>query len=96
MSRRVYLGGLTVNGIYIKRIIIDPHYEEHHANSINDSLIINLVRTLHGEFHMPVDQECSYRYFVKDHIPCDGKHYKLVWLMEEKEFYVGVINAYRR
>jgi len=34
-------------------LIIDPHYEEKHAESINDEIIIELVKTLDGEVVEP-------------------------------------------
>jgi hypothetical protein len=44
----------------------------------------------------PDDEKYPYSYFVTDKIEYQGKLYKLIWLLEEHEIYIGVINAYRR
>mgnify|MGYP006910923647 FL=1 len=87
---------LTVNEIIITKVIIDPHYEEKHAESVNDEIILNLVKTLDGKIFEPDDEKMPYFYFVTDKIEVNGKFYKLVWLLEDQEIYIGVINAYRR
>ncbi len=46
--RREYLIQLTVNGRTLKRLLIDSHYEAKHSKTMNDALIIDLVRTLDG------------------------------------------------
>lgn len=88
---------LTINGRQISRVAIDPHYEERHRDSINDDLILDLVKTLDGAEQLPtsVDDE-GFEYYVTDKILLRGKRYKLVWLLHEKEIYVGIVNAYRR
>jgi hypothetical protein len=45
MSRREYNISITVNEVLISKVIIDPHYEEKHAESINDEIILELVKT---------------------------------------------------
>jgi hypothetical protein len=77
-------------------VIIDPHYEEKHTESINDKIILDLVKTLDGKFFEPDDEKTPYSYFVTDKIRVNDKLYKLVWLLEDHEIYIGVINAYRR
>lgn len=37
-----------------------------------------------------------YEYFVTDRLTLDKKLYKLVWLLEDDQLYIGVVNAYRR
>lgn len=96
MERAEYELDIVVNGVRIERVIIDPHYKEKHSESINDEIILNLVRTLDGKYYDPEDVKGSWSYFVVDQIEWNGKMYRLIWLMEEKEFYVGVVNAYRR
>ncbi len=96
IKRRAYRVNLIINGSVIKKVIIDPHYEEKHSESINDELILELVKTLHGVMREHRDQKHPYLYFTSDKIEHLGKFYKLIWLLEEGEHYLGVINAYRR
>ena len=77
-------------------MIIDPHYEDKHKESINDEIIIQLVETLDGKVFEADDEKYPYSYFVTDKIEHKGKLYKLIWLLEEHQIYIGVINAYRR
>lgn len=95
MNRRKYAFPVTVNGLKIEIVIIDPHYEEKHSSSINDELILKLVQTLDGEFHDFVDEKSPFKFFVKNEIEVDSKFYKLIWLLEENQLYVGVVNAFR-
>lgn len=96
MNRREYPTSIVINGINISKIIIDPHYEVKHGSTIDDEIILNLVKTLDNEAYEPDDVDENYSYFVKDMIEHRGKFYKLIWLLESNEIYVGVINAYRR
>lgn len=96
MKRREYNISITINEILVTRVIIDPHYEEKHAESINDEIILELVKTLDGKFFDPDDEKTPYSYFVTDKIEYQEKFYRLIWLLEDHEIYIGVINAYRR
>lgn len=77
-------------------MIIDPHYEEKHADSISDEIIIQLVKTLDGEVIDPDQESPPYSYFTQDKMELNGKFYKLIWLLEDDQIYIGVVNAYRR
>ena len=96
MNRRSYDVHLTINGRRIREIVIDPHYEQKHSRSINDDLILELVALLDGHFFYPEDEEGPYQYFVNDGLEINGKRYRLVWLLERDQVYVGVVNAHRR
>ena len=96
MSRREYKINITVNEIAIHKVIIDSHYEEKHAESINDEIILELVKKLDGKMYEPDDEKDPYSYFVTDELELNKKLYKLIWLLENDEIYIGVINAYRR
>ena len=95
MKRREYDVQLEVNGRAISKVIIDPHYEVHHSSSLNDQIILRLVRSLNGKEFEAVDQTGPYQYFVEDKILIEKRLYKLVWLLEDDQIYVGVVNAYR-
>lgn len=80
----------------IKKVIIDPHFEEKHAESITDEIILNLVKKLDGLTVIPDEVSPPYSYFELDKMELNGKHYKLIWLLEDDQIYIGVVNAYRR
>ncbi len=96
MSRREYKISIVINDQRFSKLIIDSHYQEKHADYMNDELILELVKTLDGEEHEPETEDPPFPYYTKDRIKIGGKFYKLVWLFEEEQIYVGVINAYRR
>lgn len=96
MNRRDYDISIIVNRQQISRVVIDPHYEQKHSESISDEIVLELVKTLDGQVIAPEDVSPPYSYFVTDRIELKGRFYKLVWLLEDDQIYVGVINAYRR
>lgn len=96
MKRREYDISITVNDVQINKVIIDPHYELKHAESVTDEIIIELVKTLDGEEAEPSSIDKPFTYYVRDHIEYQGNLYKLIWLVEDHQIYIGVVNAYRR
>ncbi len=94
--RRSYAVTLEINGIQITEVVIDPHYESKHSETINDDLILELVHLLSGKFYEPVAERDGFRYFVADPIELNGRDFRLVWLLEQRRLYVGVVNAFRR
>jgi len=97
MSRRTYPLKLNINGRDLEKVIIDPHYEEKHADSVSDETILALVKQLDGKTFGSIDKDSEgYMYFVNDHMEQDGRYYKLIWLLHDKELFVGIVNAYRR
>lgn len=96
MSRREYSISIVVNRKQINKVIIDSHYEEKHSESISDEIILQLVNELNGREFEPDDVDTPYSYFIADKIELNGKLYKLVWLLEDGQIYIGIVNAYRR
>lgn len=96
MKRREYDISIVVNRIQITKVIVDPHYEEKHAASISDELILELVKTLDGQVFEPDDVSPPYSYFRTEGIEFNGRSYRLIWLLEDGHIYIGVVNAYRR
>ena len=96
MNRRVYDIRIKVNGQQIHKVIIDPHYKEKHARSVDDKIILSLVRQLDGQMFEPDAIDPPYTYFVTDDMKLNGKRYKLCWLLEDDALYVGIVNAHRR
>ncbi|MCC6278945.1 MAG: hypothetical protein LC102_01090 [Ignavibacteriales bacterium] len=97
MSRRDYPIELTINNRVFLKVVIDPHYEEKHAESISDEIILELVQLLNGKIFLPksIDED-GYQYFTNDGLELNDKRYKLIWLLHDNEIYIGVVNAYRR
>jgi hypothetical protein len=96
IRRREYDISIVFNETRIKKLIIDPHYELKHAESISDEVIISLVESLDGRVFPPEDIKPPYSYFSLDKMELNGKRYKLVWVLEDDQIYIGIINAYRR
>ena len=83
---------VVINGIWITKVVVDPHYEKH--RDITDDVVLDLVRLLDG-----LEQEADhvsppYEYYATL-LDCRGKTYRLVWLLEAHEIYIGIITVYR-
>jgi hypothetical protein len=94
--RREYDIDVVVNKIKITKAIIDPHYEDKHSESINDEIILNLIKQLDGKSFEIEDRKSPFSYYVANKVKHNQKQYKLVWLLEDDQIYIGVVNAYRR
>jgi hypothetical protein len=44
---------ILINDVRIVEVMIDSHYEEKHQASMNDELILNLVKELNGRRQLP-------------------------------------------
>jgi hypothetical protein len=95
-SRRTYPVSLTVNDRLINEVVIDPHYEGKHSESISDEIILALVAKLDGKTFDADDQDNEYEYFKTEPIEYERKNYRLIWLLKDDCMFIGVINAYRR
>lgn len=96
MDRREYDISITVNMRQVTKVIIDPHYEAKHSDSISDEVIVSLVKLLDGGTYPVQDKNEPFEYFATDGLILGNKMYKLVWLLEDDQIYTGVVNAYRR
>jgi hypothetical protein len=84
---------LVVNDIVISEIIIDSHVDKH-SDHISDQLIFSLVKQLDGNTYVPTSQNDEFSYFVTN-VVREEYTYRLVWLIEDGAFYIGVITAFR-
>lgn len=96
MKRGSYSVSITVNGQKIKRVIIDAHYKLKHSSTISEELILELVGLLDGGDFSPETKAHSFEYYMNENLVLENKRYRLVWLIEKEELFIGVINAYRR
>ena len=95
-SRRSYTVNFSINGVKIVEVVIDPHYEIKHSDSMSDELILKLVSLLDGKFYKPETVDLDFQYFVADPLKLGELSYRLVWLLENEKLYIGVVNAFRR
>ena len=92
---RVYQQPLWFNGQRLKKVLIDPHFEKKHQNSINDDLILELVRTyVDNEELIPESVAEEFSYFVL-HISHELKSYRLIFCTAEYSDSFIVINCFR-
>ncbi len=95
-KRRAYEIQINVNGIEINKVIIDPHYEIKHSKVINDEIIIDLVHLLNGKEFVPEKVDGQFQYFKSEPLILNSKKYRLIWLLEKDQIYIGVLNTFRR
>ena len=78
-------------------VIIDPHFEVKHAKSMNDKIILTLVQHLDGRELEPsgIDAD-GFEYFATEPMYFEGKPYRLVWLVDPEDTYIGIVNCFRR
>ncbi len=94
--RRIFKVDIELNGRRIKYVLIDPHYELKHSESMSDFIVMGLVALLDGDTFLPESEVGRFEYFAKDGLILNCKSYRLIWVLEVDQFYIGVINAYRR
>ena len=93
MNRREYdIAPITINGRRISKAVIDEHVEKH--PDVSDGLILELVAKLDGADQEPDDTKAPFEYFATL-IDIHERQYRVVWLLEESQIYVGVITVYR-
>ncbi|OFZ24508.1 MAG: hypothetical protein A2381_05460 [Bdellovibrionales bacterium RIFOXYB1_FULL_37_110] len=93
MGRKEFIiNKVIINGRPVKRIIVDEHVDKH--RDITDDIIIDLVRLLDGVYQLPEEIKPPFEYYTTLLI-LNEKQYRLVWLLEENELYIGIITTYR-
>lgn len=85
---------MIFNGQAINELVIDQHYQIKHPE-INDDLILELILALHKKRRVPSMTKDGYSYFVEEPIYYKLKPYRLIFLMDSKASFIGVINAFR-
>jgi hypothetical protein len=95
-DKRDYPILITVNHRKIFRVVIDTHYEEKHKDSIDDQIILQLVEMLDNQVFEAEAQKDGFQYFKTEPLEVNGLNYRLIWLLENDEIYIGVVNAFRR
>lgn len=93
MRRQFKIDPITVNNKEIGLVVIDPHVDKH-SDHINDDLVLKVVRLLDGESFLPKSIKDGFSYFASE-LRYQNNWYKLVWLLEDKEIYIGVITLYK-
>ncbi len=93
MRRECAISKIVVNSILIEKVIIDDHVDKH-IDHIDDNLVLMVVRLLDGKDFDPVSIDEVYEYYATK-IKFDEKWYKLIWLLEDGCFYLGVITLFR-
>ena len=93
---RVYTMLLNLNEITFTEVWIDPHYELKHRDSIDDELILELVKIVNFDtaFYSG-SNELGFKFYESD-ICYNEKLYRLITTIPPYESYLGVRNAYRR
>ena len=57
MSRRTYPIDIEINERRLKPVVIDPHYEEKHADCVDDQIVLQLVQLLNGRIFKPLSTD---------------------------------------
>lgn len=83
---------LVGNNKWIFRIVVDDHIKKH--PEISDEIIKELVKGLAWDDFKSVKQDPPFSYFVSFGW-VEDKHYRMVWLLEDKQDYIGIVTVFR-
>ena len=96
MSDRIsYELNVTVNGRDFNRVVIDQHYKNKHADTINDQLILRLVNRINGRTLDLEDQNGDFQYFKVEPLIFYNQPYRLIITICIVEDFLGVVNCFR-
>lgn len=84
---------IKVNDILISEVIIDSHVDKH-SDHITDELILSLVDLLDGKTYSATKVRDNFSYYISRVLLAD-KVYRLVWLQQKNEFYIGVVTSFK-
>ena len=84
---------LSVNGIVINEVIIDSHVDKHNDH-MDDNLILSLVTLLDGKTYKSKSHQDGFNYFASM-LKFNNNTYRLVWLLQDHSFYIGVVTAFK-
>lgn len=94
-ERPEYFVEITINGRKLKRVIIDQHYRIAHSESVNDEIILELVRTLSGINIAQDTTHGNFEYFTQEPVYRLKKPYRLIFFISKVDDFLGVVNAFR-
>lgn len=94
MTRTRYRVRMKINGRKISEVIIDQHYTESHPE-MNDFIILKLILLLNERKFRPDKLNGDFSYYKVEPIFYMNKPFRMIFLLHEKESYLGIINAFR-
>jgi hypothetical protein len=94
-SRISYAVTINVNGRLLSRVVIDQHYKNKHGDTINDLLILKLVKMINGRSYEIEKQVDNFQYFTIEPLIFSNKPYRLVITICIGDDFLGVVNAFR-
>jgi hypothetical protein len=86
---------ITINGRNLSHVIIDQHYRVKHGQSMNDDVILDLVKTLDGKKFPPDRVQGENEYFTVEPVFRLEKQYRVILVLCLTDDYLGVVNAFR-
>lgn len=91
-NKETYPLKLEVNGYKFSEVVISHHYQEKHSD-ITDELILEFLKLFVDKKTFQPDKLTT-DYFVLEKLLHQGKKYKLIWQIENKNSFI-VVNCYR-
>ncbi len=92
---RIYKQQVIFNTWVFEEIWIDTHYEVKHSKSINDDLVLSLLKEISKILPVKMIEKGTFEYYDLD-MEYNDKIYRLIIVIPEDKLYLGVRNAYRR
>jgi hypothetical protein len=95
IERPEYPLKITINGRILSRVVIDQHYRQKHGQSMDDEIILDLLKTLDGKKFPPEKVQGENEYFTVEPVYHLEKPYRVVLVLCLSDDYLGVVNAFR-